>query len=54
MDKMKIEVKLPIYDGTPGICADWFFTLEKNLTHMKIDNHLQFSLVVDKYISPNM
>ena len=37
MDKMKIDVKLPSYDGTPDTCTDWFFSLEKNLARMKID-----------------
>ena len=34
---MKIDVKLPSYDGTPDTCTDWFFSLEKNLARMKID-----------------
>ena len=36
MDKVKIDVKLPIFDGTPDTCTDWFFLLEKNLGRMSI------------------
>ena len=36
-DKMKVEIKLQTYDGTPDTCTDWFFVLEKNLARMKID-----------------
>ena len=36
MDKMKIDVKLPIYDGTPDTCTDCFFSLEKNLERMRV------------------
>ena len=35
---MKIEVKLPIYDGTPDDCMDWFITQEKNLRYMKVNS----------------
>ena len=34
---MKIDMKLPFYDGTPDTCIDWFFLLKKNLAWMKID-----------------
>ena len=35
IDKIKIDIKLPIYDGNPDHCEDWFITMEKNMTQMK-------------------
>ena len=36
MDKVKVEIKLSTYDGTPDNCSDWFFNLEKSLRKMRI------------------
>ena len=30
-DKMKVEIKLQTYDGTPYTCSEWFYNLEKAL-----------------------
>jgi hypothetical protein len=37
VEKVKIDIKLPTYDGTPDNCDEWFFALEKSLTRMKVD-----------------
>ena len=33
---MKVEIKLNQYDGTVDECAEWFYTLEKTLTTMRV------------------
>ena len=45
MDKMKIDIKLPIFDGTPDTCTDWFFLLENHLgrTRMSRDDYFFYA-----------
>jgi hypothetical protein len=39
IEKMKLELKLEVYDGTKDACEDWFYELEKTLRKIKVCEH---------------